>query len=430
LSQRPLQQSPSFLQLPLVRHWQTPPAPHTPLQQSEAWLQLPPTAAQLQWPVLSQVPEQQSVLLPQVTPSALQAHFPFEQRSVQQSPSFLQLFPDGVQSQMPKPAALQRPLQQSVLTVQNEAGGPQQAPSAHTRPLVHVTVLQPLPLGTQPVPDLVKPESQMKSQLPPLQVGLALAGGLQGVQELPHDCGLALARQRSLQAWKPGSQVMPHTAKVQVGCPCTTDGQGSQEPQCCGSLLVEAQRPLQLVGAVAGQVATQEKLAPLGAQSGVAPSQAWLQEPQCAGSARSVSQPGCGLQSPKPARQALPMKQPPLTQMTREGSTLGTRVQSLPQPPQWCGSLFSMLGSQAPKSTLLSMKAGLCALQAVRRRATSSSRIPEEYAFFCLISLEVCVAAHAGFVGAEQLARLLERHALGANRLFGRTPEARDQILG
>ena len=131
---------------------------------------------------------------------ALQAHLLFLQLSVQQSPSLEQLFPDGVQSHWPKTVLVQRPLQQSLLAMHSAAGGPQQAPSAQTRPLVQTTPLQPLPLARQPLPERVKLASQTKSQRPPEQVGLALAGGRQGVQELPHDCGLALARQSSPQA--------------------------------------------------------------------------------------------------------------------------------------------------------------------------------------------------------------------------------------
>ena len=130
------------------------------------------------------------------------------------------MLPDGVQSQVPKPPALQRPLQQSVLALQKPPGGPQQTPSAQTRPLMQVTEAQPPPLGTQMAPLRVKLASHTKSQAPPLQVGEALAGGTHGVQELPHDCGLALARQRSPQAWKPASQVMSQTDAAQVAWPC------------------------------------------------------------------------------------------------------------------------------------------------------------------------------------------------------------------
>jgi hypothetical protein len=188
-----------------------------PEQQSVATLHLPPTSAQAQRPLtVSQLPPQQSVLSAQAPPTGLQAHLPFWQRRRQQSPSLLQLLPDGVQSQVPKPAAVQRPLQQSVLALQKPLGGPQQTPSAHTRPLLQVTLVQPPPLGTQVSPMRVKLASHTKSQTPPLHVGEALAGGAHGVQELPHDCGLALARQRSPQTWKPASQVMSQTLAAQV----------------------------------------------------------------------------------------------------------------------------------------------------------------------------------------------------------------------
>src|SRR3954467_10040091 len=105
---------------------------------------------------------------------------------------------------------------------------------------------------------------------------------------------------------------MSQTEALQVAWPCCGSGHGSQEPQCCGSFAVETQRLPQRVGAAGGQVATQ----PPGPQSGVAPPQACVHEPQWAGSPRSVSQPGAALQSAKPVKQALTTTQLPTRQVT------------------------------------------------------------------------------------------------------------------
>lgn len=47
------------------------------------------------------------------------------------------------------------------------------------------------------------PGLQMKSQLVPLQVGVALKGAVQGVHEVPHDDGLVFDAQFVPQRWKP-----------------------------------------------------------------------------------------------------------------------------------------------------------------------------------------------------------------------------------
>jgi hypothetical protein len=187
-------------------------------QQSEARAQAAPRDKH--WQVVAHDFVQQLAPVEQLPPTAVQsAQAPLSQRALQQSPSLVQA----------PPAATQAP--------------------AHTLPM------------------RVKPGSQTKSQTPPLHVGDAFAGGTHGAQALPHDCGLALARQSSPQSWKPASQVTPHTPALQVARPFSGGGQGAQEPQCCGSFTVETQRMPQAVGAFDGQAATH----PDGAHSGVAP---------------------------------------------------------------------------------------------------------------------------------------------------------------
>ncbi len=106
---------------------------------------------------------------------------------------------------------------------------------------------------------------------------------------------------------------------------------------------------LHKVGALDGQWSAQAKLPPpVGAQIGVVPLQGLVQAPQAAGLVRLVSQPGAVVQSPNPGRQAPTSEQAPITHCAFEPSTLGSAVQSLAQLPQWCTSLVSLLGSQAP----------------------------------------------------------------------------------
>jgi len=81
---------------------------------------------------------------------------------------------------------------------------------------------------------------------------------------------------------------------------------------------------------------------------GIAPKQALVHEPQCVGLSKLVSQPGAVVQSPNPGRQLLSMTQTPLWQLTLDGSTNGSSVQSLSQLPQWRTSVDRWLGSQVP----------------------------------------------------------------------------------
>jgi hypothetical protein len=150
-------------------------------------------------------------------------------------------------------------------------------------------------------------------------------------------------------------------------------GHGSQEPQCCGSVPVTTQRSPHRVGAPGGQVSLQTKLLPAGTQSGAVAAQLMVQEPQWAGSARSVSQPGAPVQSPKPARHAF--RQLPRLHVTWLPSTCGRSAQSLSQLPQWRGSLARLSGSQAAgwKPALLLMHA--------ERQTTASAHLHKNGSF-------------------------------------------------
>ncbi len=108
------------------------------------------------------------------------------------------------------------PEQQSPATLQTLPGAPQQLPSTHACPVAQLPLVQLEPPGTQLPPDFMKLVSQLKSQTPPLQMAVPFAGATHGPHELPHDCGLALARHISPQAWKPASQVTPQTLATQV----------------------------------------------------------------------------------------------------------------------------------------------------------------------------------------------------------------------
>ncbi len=349
LSQRPLQQSPSPPQAPVDLHEQVPLVPQIPLQQSPPLPQAVFTAAQPQAPVLeSQLPEQQSLGLMQAVLSAEQAHTLLVQVSVQQSPSLAHEVPPALQRQ-PERKASQLPEQQSPGTVQALPGAPQQAPSTQASPDTQLPAVQALDPGTQLAPDCVKLVLHVKSQAPPLQTAVPFEGATQGAHELPHDCGLALARHNSPQAWKPPSQTTSQTPAEQLATPCVGTGQALQEPQWSGSWLESMQLPPHMVGALDGQRSVQAKLPPpVGAHNGVVPLHMVVQAPQLAGLPRLVSQPGDDVQLPNPGRQAPVSEQLPTTQTTLAPSTLGRAVQSLAQLPQWCTSVASRIGSQAP----------------------------------------------------------------------------------
>ena len=234
LSQRPLQQSVSPVQLPVDLHWQTPPTPQIPVQQSEGDLQAASTTAQAQVPVLkSQLPEQQSSAAPQVLPGARQAHLPDSHLRVQHWPFLVQLVPPALQRHCWKNGLerSQLPEQHSPLAPQVAPGPLQHRLSTHTWGSGQPLTAQPLVEGTQLAPDFMKPPSQTKSQTPPVQVAVPWSGSEHGVQELPQESGLALARQMSLQAWNPALQLTPHTPALQVALPDCGTGQGSHPPQ-------------------------------------------------------------------------------------------------------------------------------------------------------------------------------------------------------
>src|SRR6185369_4996494 len=108
-----------------------------------------------------------------------------------------------------------------------------------------------------------------------------------------------------------------------MATPCAAGGGQvwSQPPQCAGSLASSTQLPPHRSGALPGQPPVQLEL---------------------------LSQPRPALQSNQPDRQAPPRLQRPSAQLTRVGSTCGSWVQSLSQPPQWRGSRSVVAGSHAP----------------------------------------------------------------------------------
>jgi hypothetical protein len=81
------------------------------------------------------------------------------------------------------------------------------------------------------------PAMQVKPQLVPLQVAVALAGGAHGVQLVaPHEVTSVFATHDAPQRWNPGSQVKSHWPEVHAGCWCAAAGHTSHRaPQLVGA---------------------------------------------------------------------------------------------------------------------------------------------------------------------------------------------------
>ena len=86
---------------------------------------------------------------------------------------------------------------------------------------------------------------QAKPQLVPLQVAVAFAGALQGVQEMPQLLMLLFAAQPLPQAWYPAPQVNPQAEPLQVAVAFTGGRHGSQEAPQVATLEFETQAWLQ-----------------------------------------------------------------------------------------------------------------------------------------------------------------------------------------
>lgn len=178
---------------------------------------------------------------------------------------------------------------------------------------------------------------------------MALTGDGHAEHDAPQPSGLVSATHELPHAWKPGSQRTPQPLALHDASPLVGAGQiAPQLPQFCTLSSRSTQLAPQRLWPGA-QPLTHAKPAPLAPQRGSEAPQLTVQEPQCAGSERSASQPSASLPSPAPSQSACVSRQLVAhevpSQMARVFGGVGHGAHEVPHEPT------SALGRQASPQT-------------------------------------------------------------------------------